>query len=162
MRAHTSTYVTDFAARVDEASRNFNFSRSCSRNFCGCGVCQWSEGAVRLNSPVLLIKKQESLRGPKPSQTSNRAQRHVRWARGDFCGGKSHFPEQKSFPCSFCARKSEGFQQKLVRVAVAGELPPRRYACLFSIDHARQISRAKAVIDIDHAHAAGAGIEHRQ
>mgnify|MGYP000814996786 CR=1 FL=1 len=52
----------------------------------------------------------------------NRAQRHVRWAREDFCGGKSHFPEQKSFPCSFCARKSERFQQKLVGVAVAGEL----------------------------------------
>ena len=50
----------------------------------------------------------------------NRAQRHVRWAREDFCGGKSHFPEQKSFPCSFCARKSERFQQKLVGVAVAG------------------------------------------
>ena len=54
----------------------------------------------------------------------NRAQRHVRWAREDFCGGKSHFPEQKSFPCSFCARKSERFQQKLVGVAVAGELAP--------------------------------------
>ena len=44
----------------------------------------------------------------------NHAQRHVRWAREDFCGGKSHFPAQKSFPCSFCARKSERFQQKLV------------------------------------------------
>ena len=40
----------------------------------------------------------------------------------DFCAGKSHFPEQKSFPCSFCARKSLRFQQKLVRVAAAGEL----------------------------------------
>ena len=49
-------------------------------------------------------------------------QRRVRWARDDFCAGKSHFPEQKSFPCSFCARKSLRFQQKLVRVAVAGEL----------------------------------------
>ena len=28
MRAHTWTYVTDFAARVDEASRNSNFVRS--------------------------------------------------------------------------------------------------------------------------------------
>ena len=50
-------------------------------------------------------------------RTFNRAQRRVRWARGDFCVGKSHFPEQKSFPCSFCARKSLRFQQKLVRVA---------------------------------------------
>ena len=25
-------------------------------------------------------------------------------AAGDFCGGKSHFPEQKSIPCRFCAR----------------------------------------------------------
>ena len=44
--------------------------------------------------------------------------------RGGFCGGKSHFPEQKSLPCSFCARKSERFQQKLVGVVVAGELAP--------------------------------------
>ena len=27
-------------------------------------------------------------------------------------GGKSHFPEQKSFHCSFCVRKSERFQRK--------------------------------------------------
>ena len=53
----------------------------------------------------------------KPLSNFNRAQRHVRWAREDFCGGKSHFPEQKSFPCSFCARKPERFQQKLVGVA---------------------------------------------
>ena len=37
MRAHTRTYVTDFAVCVDEVSRNFNFARSCSGNFCGCG-----------------------------------------------------------------------------------------------------------------------------
>ena len=33
MRAHTRTYVTDFAARVDDASRNFNFVRSPSEKF---------------------------------------------------------------------------------------------------------------------------------
>ncbi len=43
MRAHTQTYVTDFAARVDAVSRNFHFVRSVSENFCGCGVCQWSD-----------------------------------------------------------------------------------------------------------------------
>ena len=42
----------------------------------------------------------------------------------DFCVGKSHFPEQKSLPCSFRARKSAGFQRKLVGVVVAGELAP--------------------------------------
>ena len=31
----------------------------------------------------------------------NRPRRRVRRGRGDFCGGKSHFPEQKSLPCSF-------------------------------------------------------------
>ena len=67
-------------------------------------------------------KTPESSRGSQPSRTFNRAQRRVRWARVDFCAGKSHFPEQKSFPCSFCARKSLRFQQKLERVAVAGEL----------------------------------------
>ena len=30
-------------------------------------------------------------------------------------GGKSYFPEQKSFPCSFCARKSERFFAKTGR-----------------------------------------------
>ena len=39
--ATASTYVTDFAVRVDEVSRNFNFIRSCSRNFCVCRICQW-------------------------------------------------------------------------------------------------------------------------
>ena len=55
MRAHTWTYVTDFAARVDEVSRNFNFVRSCSRNSCVCGVCQWSEAARRDASGSLLL-----------------------------------------------------------------------------------------------------------
>ena len=35
-------------------------------------------------------------------------------------GGKSHFPEQKSFHCSFCVRKSERFQ----RTPAGGELAP--------------------------------------
>ena len=50
-------------------------------------------------------KTRESSRGPQPFRTFNRAQRRVRWARGDFCAGKSHFPEKKSFPCSLRARK---------------------------------------------------------
>ena len=50
-------------------------------------------------------KPPESSRGPQPFRTFNRAQRRVRWARGDFCAGKSHFPEKKSFPCSLRARK---------------------------------------------------------
>ena len=33
MRAHTQVYVTDFAARVDDVSRNFNFIRSCYMKF---------------------------------------------------------------------------------------------------------------------------------
>ena len=40
-------------------------------------------------------KTPESSRGPKPSRTFNRAQRRVRWARGYFIAGKSHFPERK-------------------------------------------------------------------
>ena len=51
---------------------------------------------------------------------NNRARRRVRRAREDVCGGKSHFPEQTSLHCNFCARKSERFRQKLVGVAVAG------------------------------------------
>jgi len=62
----------------------------------------------------------------KPMQDSHKIGRggvHVASA-ADFYGGKSHFPEEKSQPCRFCARKSEGFQQNLVGVAVAGELAP--------------------------------------
>ena len=51
-RAHTRTYVTDFAARVDAVSRNFHFVRSISENFCGCGVCQRSEGISLKSLPV--------------------------------------------------------------------------------------------------------------
>ena len=40
-------------------------------------------------------KTPESSRGPKPSRTFNRAQRRVRWARGYFIAGKSHFRERK-------------------------------------------------------------------
>ena len=94
-------------------------------------------------------KTQGELERAKALSNFNRAQRHVRWGgclperqasrfatgkakskisvcrrREDFCGGKSHFPEQKSFLCSFCARKSERFQQKLV--GVAGRLKTRR------------------------------------
>ena len=55
----------------------------------------------------------------------NRAQRHVWWARGYFCVGKSHFPEQKYLPCSFHARKSAGFQWKLCRGGSGGgDSPP--------------------------------------
>ena len=35
-------------------------------------------------------------------------------------GGKSYFPEQKSFPCSFCARKSERFFAKTGRGGSGG------------------------------------------
>ena len=46
-------YVTDFAARVDEVSRNFSLVRSCSGNFCGYGVCQWFEAGILPASPCL-------------------------------------------------------------------------------------------------------------
>ena len=85
-----------------------------------------SRGPFSERPPQTVEKPLESSRGSQPSRTFNRAQRRVRWARDDFCAGKSHFPEQKSFLCSFCARKSERFQQKLERVVAAGELasPP--------------------------------------
>ena len=88
-------------------------------------------------------KPMESSRGPKPSRlliepggvyggkvaclkgkqvASRPAKRNRRFrfaaAGAIFAPGKSHFPEQKSLPCSFCARKSERFQQKLVGVCL--------------------------------------------
>ena len=82
----------------------------------------------------------------------NRPRRRVRRGRGDFCAGKSHFPEQKSLPCSFRARKSVGFQRKLVGVAVAGELAPPSTSlskktfltsCKISFCHSRHFGIAK-------------------
>ncbi len=46
----------------------------------------------------------------------NRTRRRVRRVREDFCGGKSHFPEQKSFPCRFCAR---GFRRNPSKICEA-------------------------------------------
>ena len=56
-----------------------------------------------VNQPV-----EEPKRG-KALSRFNRPRRRVRRGRGDFCVGKSHFPERKSLPCSFRARKSAGF-----------------------------------------------------
>ncbi len=94
----------------------------------------WFPAKSQADAEAFYLEKRENpsdcrktlgeLERAKALSNFNRAQRHVRWAREDFCGGKSHFPEQKSFPCSFCARKSERFQQKLVGVAGTGELVP--------------------------------------
>ena len=65
-----------------------------------------------------LSKNPGELERAKALSNLNRARRRVRRVREDFCGGKSLFPEQKSFSCSFCARKSERFQQKLVGVCL--------------------------------------------
>ena len=43
----------------------------------------------------------------------NRPRRRARRGQGGFCVGKFHFPEQKSSPSSFRARKSAGFQREL-------------------------------------------------
>ena len=61
-------------------------------------------------------KPLESSRGPEFSRAFNRARRRVRRARDDFCGGKSHFPEQKSSR----ARKSERFFAKTGRGGSGG------------------------------------------
>ena len=63
------------------------------------------------NAPVRLSKSsEESARGPQPFRSKNRARRRVRRATGaEFLRREIPFPEQKSLPCSFRARKSEGF-----------------------------------------------------
>ena len=38
---------------------------------------------------------------------NNRSRRLERRRREDYCGGKSFFPEQKWFPCSFCGRNPQ-------------------------------------------------------
>ena len=67
-------------------------------------------------------KTLESSRWSKLSRAFNRA-RGVCGGCGTIeRGGKSHFPEQSPFLYSFCVRKSEIFQQKTGKAAVAGEL----------------------------------------
>ena len=51
----------------------------------------------------------------------NRAQRRVRWARGDFFGGKSYFPERKSLPYRFCGRNSKNSSKIWRRVLTRAE-----------------------------------------
>ena len=53
-----------------------------------------------------------------------RALSHLIGAGGVYVGPVADFSQEKSLPCRFCARKSAGFQQNLVGVAVAGELAP--------------------------------------
>ena len=77
-----------------------------------------------LEAPQPVKKPQESARGLRPSRTKIVSGDLCGGGGADFCVGKSHFPEQKSLPCSFRARKSVGFQRKLVGVVVAGELAP--------------------------------------
>ena len=92
-----------------------------------CGVTlRIAAPEIRRGDPSAFVEKpSESSRGPKPSRTFNRAQRRVRWARDDFCGGKSHFPEQKSFPCRFCARGFRRNPSKVVGVVIpAGSSNP--------------------------------------
>jgi hypothetical protein len=100
------------AQDFDSCIRWFESSHSCIQGF-DCSKpsdCQKTLGELeRARSPL----------------DFNRAQRHVRWARGYFCVGKSYFPEQKYLPCSFHARKSAGFQWKLSRGGSGGgDSPP--------------------------------------
>ena len=88
-------------------SENFGNSETLRASFMALRVVERMRGSRwQSATPTQTVKKPpESSRGPQPFRTFNRAQRRVRWARGDFCAGKSHFPEQKSFPCSLRARK---------------------------------------------------------
>lgn len=60
------------------------------------------------------------------SQTCNRTQRHVRWARGDSFVEKSRFPKQKWRHCRLRARKFEGLSRKLAGKTAAREIAPAR------------------------------------
>ena len=74
-------------------------------------------------SPVrqTVEKHSESAKGSGPLEFSN-VSGGVYGGHGAIeSGGKSHFPEQKSLPCSFCVRKSESFFCKNWR-GVAGAL----------------------------------------
>ena len=98
---------------------------------------------------------------------------------GDFCGGKSHFPEQKSIPCSFCARKSVRISAKevvfanslaktsrfatewlrmshspLERVAVAGELAsPSTSLSKYYFDKLRRLLWMRASVNLFWGHS---------
>ena len=95
---------------------------SCARHFSPSGLHLFASvcSAKNARNDVHAVISDESLVLPILCQYSereraealsrfNRSRRRVRRGRGDFCAGKSHFPEQKSFLCSFRARKSVGF-----------------------------------------------------
>ena len=99
IRFRSSESVPVFGTSGEWAACLSPFHRFASAFREGSGERLFSE------KPQTVKKPPESSRGPQPFRTFNRAQRRVRWARGDFCAGKSHFPEKKSFPCSLRARK---------------------------------------------------------
>lgn len=77
-------------------------------NPCGattvCGLCGRNIRLVRLQACQSPSREREKERVPSHFHRPRR-----RAGRGGFCVGKSHFPEQKSVPCSFRARKSAEF-----------------------------------------------------
>ena len=54
----------------------------------------------------------ESSKRPNPFEFTNISSSVYGWGKTTFCGERAHFPEQQSFPCGFCARKSDRFLAK--------------------------------------------------
>ena len=107
----TSSKPSEFAFASDEKS-----IRRPTASFVRCHLKNRRAGNPARRSR--LSKTHGELERAEALSNLNRARRRVRRVRGDFCGGKFHFPEKKSSPCSFCARKSERSQQKLVGVCL--------------------------------------------
>ena len=94
-----------------------NVNRLRGKNvFSFCPSAVWKRKKSRRSGIAGCQKTYGELERAEALSIFNRARRRVRRVRGDFCGGKSHFPEQKSFPCRFCAR---GFRRNPSKICKA-------------------------------------------
>ena len=105
----TSSKPSEFAFASDEKS-----IRRPTASFVRCHLKNRRAGNPARRSR--LSKTHGELERAEALSIINRARRRVRRVREDFCGGKSHFPEQKSLPCRFCAR---GFRRNPSKICEA-------------------------------------------
>lgn len=99
------------------AVRRTGYSGSLSFSYC----CTYSVNSKAKN------RRRHYAFSPRLSKKPSRitiAPGGVHGGRGRIFAAENPVFRAASLPCSFCARKSERFQQKLVGVAVAGELAP--------------------------------------
>ena len=114
-RAQTKS-VNPGAALINRNQRQSSLPAAICQALRDCQT-RWQGDELRQAAEFRLSKHLKRAREGGSPFAFCRPRQRTRRGRGDFCVWNAHFPEQKSVPCSFRARKSAGFQRKLARVA---------------------------------------------